>query len=117
MAHRSRANRRALLRGRAAESTRRDPMTRGIGLYVHIPFCASRCPYCDFATAHATTALRSRYLDALGREIAREGALLGRPRARTLFFGGGTPSLLEPAEIAMLGDALLRACVHRPREV
>src|SRR5438477_423283 len=92
-------------------------MTRGIGLYVHIPFCASRCPYCDFATAPATTALRSRYLDALGREIAREGALLGRPRARTLFFGGGTPSLLEPAEIEMLGEALRRAFVLRPREV
>lgn len=92
-------------------------MTRGIGLYVHIPFCASRCPYCDFATAPATTALRSRYLDALCREIAREGDLLGRPRARTLFFGGGTPSLLEPAEIARLGDALRRAFVLRPREV
>ncbi|HYV22606.1 MAG TPA: radical SAM family heme chaperone HemW [Candidatus Bathyarchaeia archaeon] len=90
---------------------------RGIGLYVHIPFCASRCPYCDFATAPATTALRSRYLDALGGEIAREGALLGRPRVRTLFFGGGTPSLLEPAEIQMLGDALRRAFVLRPREV
>ena len=92
-------------------------MTRGIGLYVHIPFCASRCPYCDFATAPATTALRSRYLDALRREIAREGHLLGRPRVRTLFFGGGTPSLLEPAEIVMLGDALRDAFVLRPREV
>jgi len=92
-------------------------VTRGIGLYVHIPFCASRCPYCDFATAPATTALRSRYLDALRREIAREGHLLGRPRVRTLFFGGGTPSLLEPAEIVMLGDALRDAFVLRPREV
>jgi oxygen-independent coproporphyrinogen-3 oxidase len=84
---------------------------------VHIPFCASRCPYCDFATAPATTTLRSRYLDALCREITREGELLGRPRARTLFFGGGTPSLLEPGEIAVLGDALRRAFVLRPREV
>jgi oxygen-independent coproporphyrinogen-3 oxidase len=92
-------------------------MTRGIGLYVHIPFCASRCPYCDFATAPATTAVRSRYLDALGREIAREGEVLGRPRVRTLFFGGGTPSLLEPAEIAPLGEALRDAFVLRPREV
>ena len=92
-------------------------MTRGIGLYVHIPFCASRCPYCDFATAPATTALRSRYLDALGREIAREGELLGRPRVRTVFFGGGTPSLLEPAEIVALGDALRDAFVLRPREM
>jgi oxygen-independent coproporphyrinogen-3 oxidase len=92
-------------------------MTGGIGLYVHIPFCASRCPYCDFATAPATTALRGRYLDSLGREIAREGRLLGRPRVRTLYFGGGTPSLLEPAEIAALGDVLRSSFVLRPREV
>lgn len=92
-------------------------MTRGIGLYVHIPFCASRCPYCDFATAPATTALRGRYLETLTREIVIEGELLGRPRVRTLFFGGGTPSLLEPAEIQSLGDALRRAFVLRPREV
>ena len=92
-------------------------MTRGIGLYVHVPFCASRCPYCDFATAPATTALRGRYLEALGREIAREGELLGKPRVRTLFFGGGTPSLLEPAEISNLAEALRRAFVLRPREV
>jgi len=92
-------------------------MTRGIGLYVHIPFCASRCPYCDFATAPATTALRGRYLDALAHEIAREGDLLGRPRVRTLFFGGGTPSLLEPDEIERLGNELGRAFVLRPREV
>jgi putative oxygen-independent coproporphyrinogen III oxidase len=92
-------------------------MTRGVGLYVHIPFCASRCPYCDFATAPATTALRGRYLSSLAREIVREGALLGRPRLRTLFFGGGTPSLLEPAEIQSLGEALRSAFVLRPREV
>jgi putative oxygen-independent coproporphyrinogen III oxidase len=92
-------------------------VTRGIGLYVHIPFCASRCPYCDFATAPATTALRGRYLEALGREIAREGELLDRPRVRTLFFGGGTPSLLEPGEIQALGEVLRRAFVLRPREV
>src|SRR5256885_13740004 len=117
MAHRSGANRRALLRGRAAQSTRGDAMTRGIGLSVPIPFCASRCPYCDFATAPATPALRGRYLDALAREIAREGKLLDRPRVRTLFFGGGTPSLLEPAEIERLGSDLRRAFVLRPREV
>src|SRR6267378_2886015 len=117
MAHRSGAYRRALVRRRAAESPGGDAMTRGIGLYVHIPFCASRCPYCDFATAPATTALRGRYLEALGREIAREGELLGRPRVRTLFFGGGTPSLLEPAEIEALGNELRRAFVLRPREV
>jgi oxygen-independent coproporphyrinogen-3 oxidase len=77
-----------------------------IGLYVHVPFCASRCPYCDFATAPATTRLRGRYLDALVQEIRREGARLERPSARTLYVGGGTPSLLEPNEILTLGTAL-----------
>ena len=77
-----------------------------ISLYVHVPFCAARCPYCDFATAPATSRLRSRYLDALATEIGREGATLDRPSVRTLYVGGGTPSLLEPNEIASLAGAL-----------
>lgn len=89
----------------------------GIGLYVHVPFCAARCPYCDFATAPATTALRARYLAALARELEREGSALGRPRARTLFFGGGTPSLLDPHEIRALSEVLHRSFDLRPREV
>ena len=89
----------------------------GLGLYVHVPFCAARCPYCDFATAPATSPLRSAYLRALGTEIAREGVRLGRPRVRTLSVGGGTPSLLEPDEIAGLGAALRLAFDLRPREV
>src|SRR2546426_11610592 len=116
MAHRSRAHRRALVRRRAAESAWGDAVTRGLALYVHIPFCASRCPYCDFATAPATSALRGRYLVALEKEIAREGAALRRPRIDTLYFGGGTPSLLDPDEIAALADALRRAFDLRPRE-
>ncbi len=88
--------------------TRDDAPRRGdgISLYVHIPFCASRCPYCDFATAPATSTLRARYLGALSREIREQGEELGRPRVRTLYFGGGTPSLLEPHEIAGLADAI-----------
>ena len=77
-----------------------------ISLYVHVPFCAARCPYCDFATAPATSRLRSRYQGALAAEIRREGAALDRPRVRTLYIGGGTPSLLEPDEIAQLAAAL-----------
>lgn len=85
-------------------------------MYVHIPFCAARCPYCDFATAPATTRLRARYLAALAAEIGREGAALGRPRARTLFVGGGTPSLLEPDEVDALAAALRGAFAFRPLE-
>src|SRR5947208_463849 len=106
MARRSRKDRGAL-RGRgAARSPRRHPPVSAISLYVHVPFCAARCPYCDFATAPATSRLRSRYLDALATEIGREGAALDRPSVRTLYVGGGTPSLLEPNEIASLAGAL-----------
>jgi oxygen-independent coproporphyrinogen-3 oxidase len=87
-----------------------------LGLYVHIPFCAARCPYCDFATAPATSRLRGRYLDALDREIRREGERLGRPRVTTLYVGGGTPSLLEPAEVERLGAALRDSFDLRPQE-
>ncbi len=96
-------------------SAHRPGATR-LGLYVHIPFCASRCPYCDFATAPARSALRSRCLDALDKEIRREGQRLGRPRVATLYFGGGTPSLLEPSEVARLGAALHAAFDVRPAE-
>jgi putative oxygen-independent coproporphyrinogen III oxidase len=88
-----------------------------LGLYVHVPFCAARCPYCDFATAPARSALRSRYMDALALEIRREGERLGRPRVATLFFGGGTPSLLEPAEVDRLGAAVRDSFDLRPIEV
>jgi len=83
-----------------------SPASNGISLYVHVPFCAARCPYCDFATAPATSALRGRYLAALALELRREGERLDRPSVRTLYVGGGTPSLLEPDEIAPLAAAL-----------
>src|SRR5438093_3939573 len=106
MAGRSRKDRGAL-RGRgAARSARSHPPLSAISLYVHVPFCAARCPYCDFATAPATSSLRSRYLDALATEIGREGATLDRPSVRTLYVGGGTPCLIEPDEIASLAGAL-----------
>src|SRR5438034_3080448 len=94
----------------SARQPRSAPRSRdSLGLYVHIPFCASRCPYCDFATAPARSALRVAYLEALREEIAREGRALGRPRIRTLYVGGGTPSLLDPSEIELLAGALREA--------
>lgn len=87
-----------------------------ISLYVHVPFCAARCPYCDFATAPATSRLRGRYLETLAREIREQGALLGRPAVETLYVGGGTPSLLEPDEVASLAAALRDGFDLRPAE-
>jgi oxygen-independent coproporphyrinogen III oxidase len=71
-----------------------------LGLYLHIPFCAAICNYCNFNRGLYDGALKDRYVTALLAEI-RQAAEPGTP-ADTVFFGGGTPSLLEPAEIARL---------------
>ncbi len=70
-----------------------------LGLYLHIPFCSSICNYCNFNRGLFEPGLKARYVDALTREIRL--ATKGQP-ADTIFFGGGTPSLLEPAEIGAL---------------
>jgi oxygen-independent coproporphyrinogen-3 oxidase len=75
-----------------------------LGLYVHVPFCAAICNYCNFNRGLFDAALKARYVDALLTEIgaAREPATA----ADTIFFGGGTPSLLEPAEVG----SIIAAC-------
>src|ERR1041384_7980470 len=67
------------------------------GLYVHIPFCSSRCSYCDFATGLYQRELADRYVSALVAEI-KSSHYHGK-HADTIYFGGGTPSLLTPAQI------------------
>lgn len=73
-----------------------------LGLYVHIPFCSSICSYCNFNRGLFEAGLKDRYVAALEQEIRRAGR--GEP-ADTIYFGGGTPSLLEPAEIARIVTA------------
>jgi oxygen-independent coproporphyrinogen-3 oxidase len=83
-----------------------------LGLYLHIPFCQAICSYCNFNRGLLDAALKRDYVDALEREIRasaeRVEPAAGRQTrvADTIFFGGGTPSLLEPAEVARL----IRAC-------
>ena len=79
-------------------------------LYLHIPFCHTRCHYCDFNTYAGLLPLREPYVRALLDEITLMGELArlpdGKPRrSRTLFFGGGTPSLLSVHQITRLLDA------------
>src|SRR6059058_4785729 len=71
-----------------------------LGLYLHIPFCAAICNYCNFNRGLFDAALKDRYVSALLQEI--RGAPEPSTAADTVFFGGGTPSLLEPADIARL---------------
>ena len=74
------------------------------GLYIHIPFCNSRCSYCDFATGIYQSSLAERYVRALVNEIA--SSQLSGARVDTIYFGGGTPSLLEPAQLQRIVTAL-----------
>ncbi len=82
-----------------------DP-SRPEGLYVHIPFCATKCPYCDFNTYAGIEAMMGPYLAALRSEIELWGEVLGEPRLETVFFGGGTPSYLPAGSLDMLLDAI-----------
>jgi oxygen-independent coproporphyrinogen-3 oxidase len=82
-----------------------------LGLYVHIPFCAAICNYCNFNRGLFEAGLKTRYVDALLAEI--RAAADGAP-ADTIFFGGGTPSLLEPSEIAAIIDACREAWTVTP---
>jgi oxygen-independent coproporphyrinogen-3 oxidase len=70
-------------------------------LYVHLPFCASRCGYCDFVTVVGRQGQHRAYVDALLGELALEGEALA-PRLESVFLGGGTPTLTEPLELERL---------------
>ncbi|PYR73299.1 MAG: coproporphyrinogen III oxidase [Acidobacteria bacterium] len=84
-----------------------------LGLYLHIPFCSSICNYCNFNRGLYDDALKTRYVDALRTEILRESQ---GSAADTIFFGGGTPSLLEPRDVASLIEAC-RATFAMPGDV
>ena len=77
----------------------------GFGLYVHWPFCAAKCPYCDFNSHVAAAVDQARWAAALSAEIARLAAELPGRHLGSIFLGGGTPSLMEPETV----DAVLRA--------
>ena len=75
-----------------------------LGLYFHVPYCFSKCRYCDFYSAPGKRGVPKEYTDALLRELARFAP--DTPlRPDTIYFGGGTPSLLDPADVARLIEA------------
>jgi putative oxygen-independent coproporphyrinogen III oxidase len=84
------------------------PTSPSLGLYLHVPFCVERCPFCSFNTAPMESGTMARYLGALHRELALLAALpwASEITLATVFLGGGTPSLLSPEELADLLDAL-----------
>ena len=81
----------------------------GMGLYVHVPFCKTKCPYCDFNTYQGIEGQMGGYLEAVTSELRSWGDALGRPGVQTVFFGGGTPSYLPEGDILAILEA---ACGH-----
>lgn len=89
-----------------------DPLTgleaSRFGVYVHFPYCLSKCPYCDFASTAAKEIPDGRYTDALLLELERRAGALGPREVQSIFIGGGTPSLWAPASVARVLAALAK---------
>ncbi|HEX5238931.1 MAG TPA: radical SAM family heme chaperone HemW [Sphingomicrobium sp.] len=83
------------------------PATESLALYVHWPFCVSKCPYCDFNSHVRASVDQDQWRDALLADLAHEARLLPGRKLTSIFFGGGTPSLMEPATV----EAIIIAAV------
>lgn len=99
----------------AAEQTWNYPHpSSGMGLYVHVPFCETKCPYCDFNTYSGIEKLIPSYMPALRAEITAWGGALASPPLESIFFGGGTPSYLPEAEIPATMDSIRQSFALNP---
>jgi len=81
-------------------------VSKPAGIYIHIPFCARKCTYCNFNTTDYYDDLAASYVEAVAKEIGWWGERTGRIAIDTIFFGGGTPSIVEARHL----DLLARAC-------
>ena len=77
------------------------------GIYIHVPFCAVKCPYCDFYSKRYSRETAARYTDAVCRNLA---VLPEQLKADTVYFGGGTPSLLSAEQLGTMLDAVQKRC-------
>ncbi len=80
-------------------------MAEPLALYIHWPFCVSKCPYCDFNSHVRAEVDQDQWREALLADLAHEARLLPGRTLNSIFFGGGTPSLMEPATVQALIDA------------
>jgi len=96
------------------------PDDGSLGVYLHIPFCEHQCPYCDFAVVAAPSLPRAQerhYVAALLRELELRADVFAGRRLASVYFGGGTPSLLRPDSIETLLSAIEARFAGRPAEV
>jgi putative oxygen-independent coproporphyrinogen III oxidase len=77
-----------------------------IAVYVHWPYCESKCPYCDFNSYARRSISEDQYVDAASQELRSYAAEMHGREVSSIFFGGGTPSLMEPASVATLLDQI-----------
>jgi oxygen-independent coproporphyrinogen-3 oxidase len=88
-----------------------QPTAPAFGVYVHWPFCLSKCPYCDFNSHVRHGAIdEARYLRAFATEIETTAARVRSRTVTSIFIGGGTPSLMQPATVGGILDAIARHC-------
>lgn len=85
-----------------------------LAIYIHIPFCQHKCPYCDFNTYAGREAQYDALVQALTDDIRQTGEALGEPPVRTIFVGGGTPTVLAPEHLQAIFAALHRAFTILP---
>ena len=78
------------------------------GIYIHVPFCDGKCPYCDFYSLSGDADLMDSYVDAVCAALERRTQQHGRESAETVYFGGGTPNLLGAERLAALLDQIAR---------
>ena len=79
------------------------------GVYIHWPFCAQKCPYCDFNSHVRHGGVdEARFVSSYLAELARARALTGPREVASIFFGGGTPSLMAPATVGAILDQIAR---------
>ena len=81
-------------------------MKKSLGIYIHIPFCVRKCKYCDFLSAPAGKDVQGKYIEMLLKEIDGYANLLKERKTETIFFGGGTPSILEGESIGRILEKL-----------
>ena len=86
-----------------------------LSLYIHIPFCARKCNYCDFLSAPATTHVQEQYLHALLEEIKTRSNNFKDRQVQTVFIGGGTPSIIPPYQIKEI-IAKVKSCFNISKE-
>lgn len=95
-----------------------NPKAIPLSLYVHWPWCVRKCPYCDFNSHASGTVPETRYVEALLQELEREAHWAGSREIRTIFFGGGTPSLMSAEGFTALLDGIRqRVCVASDAEI